>query len=119
MGIQILVVVVAKLGVLVAGGVFLLVLEPHEVEVGLAAIAHNPLMDGSKIGHNILSFSADIVRRIKGRFHIGGTEFLQIIQRNAMSLITIHDEGNGAVADAIPPAAIVVRNAPQTHFYDA
>ena len=36
-----------------------------------------------------------------------------------MGRITIHDEGNGAVADAIPPAAIVVRNAPQTHFYDA
>ena len=72
-GIQILVVVVAKLGVLVARGVFLLVLEPHEVEVSLAAITHDSFVDGFIIRHDILGLSADIVRRIKGRFHIGGT----------------------------------------------
>ena len=77
-GIQILVVVVTKLGVLVAGWMLLLVLEPLELEIGLAAFLHDSLMNNSKIRHNILSFSADVIWRIKNRFHIGTLSFFRL-----------------------------------------
>lgn len=59
-GGNILVEVVAELGVLVAAGMLLLVPKPHEVEIGLAAIPVDAVVDGSAVGHDVLRLPADI-----------------------------------------------------------
>ena len=70
MGSHILVEVMAELGVLVAAGMLLLVPKPHEVEVRLAALPVDAVVDGREVGHNILRLPADIGGRIEGCLHL-------------------------------------------------
>ena len=118
-GGDILVEVVTELGVLVAAGMLLLVPEPHEVEIGLAALPVDAVVDGLKVGHDVLRFPADIGGWIKGCFHLRTRHLLQDIQRDAFRPVAGHDKIDGAVADTVAVAAIVIGDTPQAHLNDA
>ena len=68
-GGDILVEVVAELGVLVAAGMLLLVPQPHEVEIRLAALPVDAVVDGPEVGHDVLGLPADIGGRVEGGLH--------------------------------------------------
>ncbi len=118
-GGDILVEVVAKLSVLVAAGMLLLVPQPHEVEVGLAALPVDAVVDGPEVGHDVLGLPADIGGRVEGGLHLRAGHLLQDFQRDALGPVAGHDKIHGAVADTVPAAAIIVGDAPQAHLDDA
>ena len=111
--------VMAELGVLVAGGMLLLVPEPHEVEVRLAALPVEAVIDGLVVRHDVLGLSADIGGRVEGCFDFLSRHLLQNLQRDALLQISGHDEVHGAVANTVAVAAIVVGDALETHLDDA
>ena len=118
-GGDILVEVVAELGVLVAAGMLLLVAEPHEVEIRLAALPVDAVVDGPEVGHDVLGLPADIGGRVEGGLHLRAGHLLQDFQRDALGPVAGHDAVDGAVADTVAAAAIIVGDAPQAHLDDA
>ena len=110
---------VEVVAVLVAGGMLLLVPEPHEVEVGLAALPVDAVVDGPEVGHDVLRLPADIGVRVEGGLHLRAWHLLENLQRDALGPVAGHDEVDGAVADTVPAAAIIVGDAPQAHLDDA
>lgn len=112
MGGDILVEVVAKLGVLVTAGMLLLIPKPHEIEVGLAALPVDAVVDGPEVGHDVLGLPADIGGRVEGGLHLRARHLLQDLQSDALSPVAGHDKVDGAVADIVAAAAIVVGDAP-------
>ena len=118
-GGDILVEVVAELGVLVAAGMLLLVPQPHEVEIRLAALPVDAVVDGPEVGHDVLGLPADIGGRVEGGLHLRARHLFQDFQRDALGPVAGHDAVDGAVADTVPAAAIIVGDAPQAHLDDA
>lgn len=116
---DILVEIMAELGVLVAGGMLLLVPEPQEVEVCLAALPVEAGIDGLIIRHDVLRLPADIGGRVEGCFDFLSRHLLQNLQRDALFQVSGHDEIHGAVANTVAVAAIVVGDALETHLDDA
>ena len=119
MGADILVEVMAELGVLVAGGMLLLVPEPQEVEVCLAALPVDVGVDGLIVRHDVLGLPADIGGRVEGCFDFLSRHMLQNLQRDALFQVSGHDEIHGIVANTVAVAAIVVGDALETHLDDA
>ena len=109
----------AELGVLVAGGMLLLVPEPHEVEVRLAALLVDTVIDNLVVRHDVLRLPADIGGRVEGCFDFLGGHLLQDLQWDALFQVLGHDEIHGTVANTVAVAAIVVGNALETHLDDA
>lgn len=118
-GADIPVEVIAELGVLVAGGMLLLVSEPQEVEVCLAALPVEAVIDGLVVRHDVLRLPADIGGRVEGCFDFLSRHLLQNLQWDALLQISSHDEVHGAVANTVAVAVIVVGNALETHLDDA
>ena len=118
-GADILVEIMAELGVLVAGGMLLLISEPQEVQVGLAALPVEAGIDGLIIRHDVLGLPADIGGRAEGRFDFLSRHLLQDLQWDALFQVSGHDEIHGAVANTVAVAAIVVGDALKTHLDDA
>lgn len=118
-GADIPVEVMEELGVLVAGGMLLLVSEPQEVEVCLAALPVEAVIDGLVVRHDVLRLPADIGGRVEGCFDFLSRHLLQNLQWDALLQISSHDEVHGAVANTVAVAAIVVGNALETHLDDA
>lgn len=118
-GADIPVEVMAELGVLVAGGMLLLVSEPQEVEVCLAALPVEAVIDGLVVRHDVLRLPADIGGRVEGCFDFLSRHLLQNLQWDALLQISSHDEIHGAVANTVAVAVIVVGNALETHLDDA
>ena len=83
------------------------------------ALPVDAVVDGREVGHNILRLSADIGGRVEGGLYLRARHLFQNLQRDALGPVTGHDEVDGAVADTVPAAAIVVRDAPQAHLDDA
>lgn len=118
-GGDILVEVIAELCVLVAGGMLFLVSEPHEVQISLAALPVDAVVDDLKVRHDIFRLPTDIGGRIEGSLHLRSRHLLQNLQRDALGLVAGHDEIHGAVANTVAAAAILVGDAPQAHLDDA
>ena len=118
-GADILVEVMAELGVLVAGGMLLLVPEPQKVQVCLAALPVDTGVDDLIVRHDVLRLPADIGGRVEGCFDFLSRHLLQNLQWDALLQISGHDEIHGAVANTVAVAAIVVGNALETHLDDA
>ena len=83
------------------------------------ALPVDAVVDGREVGHNILRLSADIGGRVEGGLYLRARHLFQNLQRDALGPVTGHDEVDGAVADTVPAAAIVVRDTPQAHLDDA
>ena len=118
-GADILVEVMAELGVLVTGGMLLLISEPQEVQVGLAALPVEAGIDGLIIRHDVLGLPADIGGRVEGCFDFLSRHLLQDLQWDALFQVSGHDEIHGAVSYTVAVAAIVVGDALKTHLDDA
>ena len=118
-GADILVEIMAELGVLVAGGMLLLISEPQEVQVGLAAFPVEAGVYGLVVRHDVLGLPADIGGRVEGCFDVLSRHLLQNLQWDALLQISGHDEIHGAVANTVAVAAIVVGDALKTHLDDA
>lgn len=118
-GADILVEIMAELGVLVAGGMLLLISEPQEVEVCLAAFPVEAGVYGLVVRHDVLGLPADIGGRVERCFDFLSRHLLQDLQWDALLQISGHDEIHGAVANTVAVAAIVVGDALKTHLDDA
>lgn len=116
---DILVEIMAELGVLVAGGMLLFVPEPQEVEVCLAALPVDTGVDGLIVRHDVLRLPADIGGRVEGCFDFLSRHLLQNLQWDALFQVSGHDEIHGAVANTEAVAAIVIGDALKTHLDDA
>ena len=109
----------AELGVLVAAGMLLLVPKPHEVEIRLAALPVDAVVDCPEVGHDVLRLPADIGGRVEGGLYLRARHLFQNLQRDALGPVAAHDEVNSAVANTVPAAAIVIGDTPQAHLDDA
>jgi hypothetical protein len=111
--------VVAVLSVLIPYGTLFLVLQPQVEKICLATGLGKTFIHRLIIRHygNVLPY--DVFWRIYESFDFLRRHLFQRFEILTGILETIHDKGNGAVADTIPVSAVIKRYAALSHIYDA